>query len=397
MSMTTKSLVMNTLTLTKEKRRSLTETYDCYFDMAKELRGYIERRVPTRKELHEATYQRFRERGIPAQLVISARIYAWNQRKHNGSKSVTVRFDKRLHSFKETRRRNPILSVRCLNARIGVPIARDGAYSRFREHLDDGWDVTSVIMTSKLSFYAVLAKEFEEPKAPQNVLGVDVNASRLAVSIVNPKTDRILRQLYFGKDIFVRQIRYEERRRRLMEKKDGEHSSRARKAFYRLSRKQRNYVETRIWQIVGEIVRFAKEHNATIAIEDLKHLRKRKSEWSKKSRKKVNRMPYALFRSCLEHKATIEDVPMVTINPRHTSQRCPKCGHTSKKNWRGYSYFVCRECRFEANRDRVASVNICHGAGEAMPITYAQIPAAGGPVNAPVRLNEEVSVETSHV
>ncbi|MFQ6137453.1 MAG: zinc ribbon domain-containing protein, partial [Candidatus Hydrothermarchaeales archaeon] len=112
---------------------------------------------------------------------------------------------------------------------------------------------------------------------------------------------------------------------------------------------------------------------------------------------KVNRMPYALFRSCLEHKAMIEGIPMVAVSPRHTSQRCPKCGHTSKKNWRGYSYFRCRECGFEANRDRVASVNICHGAGEAIPMTKAQIPVAGGSVNAPVRLNEEVSVETSHV
>ncbi|MFQ6137409.1 MAG: hypothetical protein ACE5PM_09565, partial [Candidatus Hydrothermarchaeales archaeon] len=170
MSTATKCLVLNTLPLTKAKRRSLAETYDCYFDMAKELKGYIEGCVPTRKELHEVTYQRYRGYGIPAQLVISARVYAWNQRKHKGSKKVTVRFDRRLHSFKQSKRGNPILSLRCLNERIGIPIAQDGAYSRFREHLDDGWEVTSVIMTSKLRFYAVLAKEFGEPEALPNVL-----------------------------------------------------------------------------------------------------------------------------------------------------------------------------------------------------------------------------------
>ncbi|MHA1596781.1 MAG: IS200/IS605 family accessory protein TnpB-related protein [Candidatus Asgardarchaeia archaeon] len=61
----------------------------------------------------------------------------------------------------------------------------------------------------------------------------------------------------------------------------------------RLSGKQRNYVRTRMWQIANEIVKLAKEFNANIAIERLRHIRKRKSEWSKKNTRKVNRIPTA--------------------------------------------------------------------------------------------------------
>jgi transposase len=100
---------------------------------------------------------------------------------------VTVRFDKRMHSFKTTKKGNPVLFLRCLDARIGIPIAKDGTYDRLREHLHDGWRMTSAIMTSRLRFYATLSREFEKPEPIPNILGVDVNSSRLAVSIVDPR------------------------------------------------------------------------------------------------------------------------------------------------------------------------------------------------------------------
>ncbi|MFQ6137180.1 MAG: hypothetical protein ACE5PM_08380, partial [Candidatus Hydrothermarchaeales archaeon] len=121
-----KCLGFNVLEPTKVKQNALSQTYDVYFGMVEELGGYIQENIPTRKEVHESFYYPFRGLGIPAQLVISARVYAWNQRRRNGSKNkkVTVRFDRRLHSFKQSKRGNPILSVRCLNTRIGVPIAQ---------------------------------------------------------------------------------------------------------------------------------------------------------------------------------------------------------------------------------------------------------------------------------
>ncbi|MHA1859541.1 MAG: IS200/IS605 family accessory protein TnpB-related protein [Candidatus Asgardarchaeia archaeon] len=55
-----------------------------------------------------------------------------------------------------------------------------------------------------------------------------------------------------------------------------------------------------MWQIANEIVKLAKEFNANIAIERLRHIRRRKSEWSKKSTRKVNRIPLRLVQTYLE-------------------------------------------------------------------------------------------------
>jgi len=41
-----------------------------------------------------------------------------------------------------------------------------------------------------------------------------------------------------------------------------------------------------------------------------------------------------------------------------TSQRCPRCGYTGKNNWVGYSYYRCKDCHYEAHRDRIASLNL---------------------------------------
>lgn len=98
----------------------------------------------------------------------------------------------------------------------------------------------------------------------------------------------------------------------------------------RLSRKQRDHVRTRLWQMSNEIVKLAKQFNANIAIEGLRHFRKRKGEWGRKSTRKVNRIPYGFFRHTLTHVAEREGIAVREIQPNYTSQTCPRCGHIGK-------------------------------------------------------------------
>jgi transposase len=62
----------------------------------------------------------------------------------------------------------------------------------------------------------------------------------------------------------------------------------------------------------------------------------------------------------------------------------------NRVNWR---YFRCRRCGFEANADRVASVNICRKAIQATyPVTkQGLVLPTGAPVSVPVRQDEEAS------
>ncbi len=143
-----------------------------------------------------------------------------------------------------------------------------------------------------------------------------------------------------------------------------------------------------MWQIANEIVKLAKQFNANIAIERLRHLRKRKGEWSKKGRKKVNRIPYALFRHALKCVAEREGVIVEEIKPNYTSQTCPRCGHISRGNWRGYEYFRCVRCGYGADRDRVASLNIALRATQVADPAKGQTPQGNAPVSGHVLKDE---------
>jgi len=378
-----KCLSINLLEPTKHKQKLLLECYNTFYRIVLEILE-IKKNNPnlSRKDIQKLIYNSFREKyNIASQLVIETKTYAWNVRKQGKISKVVVRFDKRLFSLKKTKRKNPVLSLRVNSERIAIPIKQDGAYKRLLEHIQQGWEITSIFMTKDLKFYATLKKEFPEPKIMPNVLGIDVNARWLAVSVYNPRTERWQKQLYLGKDISLRQIKYEQRRAKLQHYKDKFFDSKAGGKFRMLGGKQRNYVKTRVWQVVSEIIKLAKENYATIAIEDIKHLRVRKGEINKKGRKKINRIPYGLFRFVLEHKAMQEGIKVIAINPKYTSQTCPRCGKRRKSTQ--YNYFRC-ECGFEANRDRTASQNICLRASRLLPSITAQYPEAGAAVNQPV-------------
>ncbi len=160
-----------------------------------------------------------------------------------------------------------------------------------------------------------------------------------------------------------------------------------------------------LWMLANQIVKLAKQYNAKIAIEALKHLRRKKGQMGKQSRRKTNRIPYGLLKNCLVSVCRREGIELVLVNPKHTSQECQKCQHTSKKNWIGYKLFRCEKCGFECNRDRNASVNIAARASQLfstmhprqMQKVLAQISSGGDAASSVNRhgLKGEGSVEGS--
>jgi IS605 OrfB family transposase len=354
-----KCLPLNLLEPTRKKRGMLRKTYTTYLGIVREALCSLDG-VKSRAQLHNRTYTRLKTRyQIASQLIIEATSHAWSIRKTagNGVERCVVRFDARLFSFKETRRGNPVLTLRGNSRRIGLPLSIDGAYQRLQAHLSQGWKLTSIIMKKSMRFLVAISRIMPDPHVRCNWLGVDVNSPRIATSAVSQGCG-ILEQTYFGKEVSTKQFLFEKRRAALQQYRDTSSRSKAGLRLKRLARRQRNYVRTSIWFIANQIVQQAEALSANIAVEKLRRLRKRRGEWSAKSRRKVNRIPYGFLRHALRHVAEIHGVALVEVDPRYTSQACPYCGHTGKANWRGYSYFKCTACGYEANRDRAASVNI---------------------------------------
>jgi len=210
---------------------------------------------------------------------------------------------------------------------------------------------------------------------------------------MNTATGRILKQLYLGRTISLRQIRYENRRAVLQEYRDKDgHRGKAGLKLKRLSGRQRSYVRTNTWLLAKQLTDLAKQRNASIAIERLYKLRRRKGQMSRKSRRKTNRIPYGFFRHALAHKSRQLGIPVIQVPAKYTSQTCPRCGHISRQNRRNWRNFKCVRCSFEANADRVASVNICRKAIQApYSVTRDQVLPTGASVSRLDMQDEEAS------
>ena len=71
--------------------------------------------------------------------------------------------------------------------------------------------------------------------------------------------------------------------------------------------------------------------------------------------------------------------PVFAVNPRHTSQECPNCGHTEKGNREGEK-FVCRACGYAEHADTGASRKIAKKSGLSFPRNQKRLPAGCGKV-----------------
>jgi IS605 OrfB family transposase len=98
---------------------------------------------------------------------------------------------------------------------------------------------------------------------------------------------------------------------------------------------------------------------ATIVVEDLTNIRtctkiKRKTATSRR----VHSWSFAQLRSFIAYKAEERGCTVVAVDPRHTSQRCSRCGHTARNNRRSRSRFLCRSCGFELHADLNGARNL---------------------------------------
>jgi len=135
-----KCLQLNLLKPTKSKEKKMKETYQTFLLMIHQTLP-VASGASSRKTLHEKTYYELkREYEVASQLIIEATSYCWSNRKilEKRPERCIVRFDKRLFSFKETKRKKPVLSLRLNKNREGLPIAVDGAYKRLLKHFEDG-------------------------------------------------------------------------------------------------------------------------------------------------------------------------------------------------------------------------------------------------------------------
>ncbi|WP_071824841.1 RNA-guided endonuclease InsQ/TnpB family protein [Gloeobacter kilaueensis] len=93
----------------------------------------------------------------------------------------------------------------------------------------------------------------------------------------------------------------------------------------------------------------------TFVLEDLSGIRAKRR--GKKLNKWLSSWTFRQFEMFLGYKAEALGKRVVFVDPRYTSQKCNRCGHTAKAN-RCKARFHCKACGFKAHADTNAAMNI---------------------------------------
>lgn len=176
-------------------------------------------------------------------------------------------------------------------------------------------------------------------------IGVDIGQNNWAVSVAPSSVG-----FYNGKRMNWKSDFFRQQRRKLQE-------NLALQELKRLRNKQTRYNNHYINEISKNIIEHAKkEVKPVIVMEDLTHIRET-SKVRKKQNYRQHSWIFKRLQKSIEYKALWEEMPVIYVDPYHSSQICSKCGELNKRNKHTYK---CKECCFECNADYNAGRNLQH-------------------------------------
>lgn len=303
-------------------------------------------------DLHRATYSTSKENTPFGSQVICDIERNIVRSKGTNVKQITVKFNvPRNCKVFETKANFFVELGMYPRKRLAVPIKKNRNSQRYFSLVENGWQCKTYGVTGNGQLVAYLSKEETELPERKNVLGIDINSKCFAVSVLSPK-GKVLKQAYFGKDIWVKRKKIFERKELLQSLADkGSH--RAGQKLELAKTREHNFVANRLGEVVRDITKMALEFDADIAIENLKRF----SPKGKRFNKEVMRIPFYSFKQLLEARCFDKHITLKVVDAYHTSKWCSHCGAVGKGHSSNYSLFKCK-CGQIVNSDRKASLAV---------------------------------------
>ena len=308
--------------------------------------------------LHKLVYRDIRnDFGISAQMTIRciakvADAYKLDRKTQRRFRKYAAQpYDDRILRFCS----DDIVSIWTLEGRIKVS-TQLGDYQRrllpFRKGEVD-------LMFVRKQWYLACVCDVDEPDAPDpegRILGVDLGVVNLAVDSTGTE---------FSGEAVQKQRRIHGHRRKNLQRK-GTRS--AKRKLKKISGRQARFQKDINHRISKALVSKARTLRAAIALEDLKGIRKRGKASRRRQRDMLSNWGFWQLRQFVSYKARLAGVPVILIDPRYTSQTCPKCGQVDKRNRLTRDLFQCVRCGCAGPADTIAAVNIAARAAVNQPM-----------------------------
>ncbi len=319
------------------------------------LRVARERGEFRRFKLHRLVCRDLRAMGLSANLAVQAiaRVGCKKGSRAKLYQPTSCAFDQRTLSL-----RGEAVSLTTVAGRLVIPMklgnCQRGVLARARS-VQGG----ALTKGPKGKWYIHLALRVEAPEPPTGggkVVGVHLGQKALATLSNGVQ--------FSGGPLKGKRLHFLKKRAEVRSKLDrpSERTKGVKRLWARLRGREARFVSHTLHTLARRIVD-GLEPGDTLAIEELTGLRGRTTKRGSTERHLHHLWPYARFRSLLEYKAALRGVRVVAVDPRHTSQQCPRCGHTARENRKSQALFRCTACGFQHNADWVAAANIAQRAG----------------------------------
>jgi putative transposase len=297
-------------------------------------------------KLHHATYYDTRQRtGLPAQLTCTARdkvaeAYKRDKGRRHHFKRGSVRLDARTFRLLD--------GERCSFTAVGGRVKASLLVGDYQRDLLSSWETTGaaelVRKGNTLYVHIVVYRDFDTPESASDYLGIDLGIRNIASTSDG--------EVLTGEVVDKVRTRYAKLRRKLQSKGTRSAKWKLKKLSGREGRFQRDVNHV----VSSTLVREASESGRGLAVEDLRHIRKR-AKVRKSQRARHSSWAFAELRDFLTYKAQIAGVALVAVDPRYTSQACAECGHAGRANRSGET-FRCKACAHTDHADSNGAKNI---------------------------------------
>jgi putative transposase len=202
----------------------------------------------------------------------------------------------------------------------------------------------------------IVAIRKHPPKAyvPESIVSLDTNERSL--DGVLAKEDRITAVVKAEfPEVSIIQSVHHDRRRRLQKKKSHDRRT-ARELCAREGTREHHRIDYRMHEVANAVLSFAEEQKSVIVLEDLTGIRPR---MDKRMNRRISMWPRRKLHQIIEYKAAWQGIPIVKVDPRYSSRKCPVCG--SIQDSRKGTEFVCG-CGWHIDRHINASINLLQSA-----------------------------------
>ena len=312
-----------------------------------------------RRKLHQAYYQILRKKfQLPSQMaqsVIRVVVGAFKARLTKGEQGEAPTFRRLQTQFQYNRDwsfSRGLVSLRTLAKRRRIKFIV-GQYQQEKYMNKKEWRCGGArLIERKGHFYLNITLEKESPRLERAITSIGIDRGIRALAVARAQ----------GMEPFIvgggRLLDYRSKMLRLRRRLQEKGTRAARRALRHLRGRENRFVLDYCRRTAKHILQYAKNYDyPVIVFERLVGIREQVKIRSKKGRRNLNSWPFYILKQAICDKAEELGIPVATVNPAYTSQRCPRCGIISKRH-RQQDNYRCRNCHYQNNADVVAATNI---------------------------------------